>query len=104
VARSWGLRLGSLPDGINSHIIKRIFEEGWPAFCQMALAFYLLIRGRRVVKISPAMTGLYVLALGACLSALLVTGYRGLYLNWFWLAAAAAWAAEKRQPLRGDFA
>lgn len=104
VARSWGLRIGSLPDGINSHIIKRIFEEGWPALCQMALALYLLIRGRGVVQISPAMAGLYVLAIGACLSALLVTGYRGLYLNWFWLAAAAAWAAKEHQPPRGDFA
>ena len=70
----------------------------------MALALYLLIRGRGVVQISPAMAGLYVLAIGACLSALLVTGYRGLYLNWFWLAAAAAWAAKEHQPPRGDFA
>ena len=34
-----GLRFGNLPNGVNSHIIGRIFEEGWPAALQMLAAF-----------------------------------------------------------------
>ena len=52
----------------------------------------MLIRARRPSRVSPEQSALYVLAIGSFLSALLITGYRGIYTNWIWLAAAAAWA------------
>lgn len=91
-AHTFGLRFGKLPDGVNSQIIGRIFEEGWPALIQMALAFWFLLRSRITCHATPEMAALFVLAVGSFLSALMISGYRGIYTNWFWLSAAAAWA------------
>ena len=91
-AQVFGLRFGKLPDGVNSQIIGRIFEEGWAAVVQMAAAVWMLMRSRISCRASPEMAALFVLAMGSFLSALMISGYRGIYTNWFWLAAAAAWA------------
>lgn len=90
VARALGLSFGQLPTGVNSQIIGRIFEEGWPALIQMVMATGLLIRARATARQDSVTAALFVLAAGSLLSALLVTGYRGIYTNWIWLAAAAA--------------
>jgi len=93
-AHEFGLRFGKLPEGVNSQIIGRIFEEGWPAVLQVGIAVWLLIRCRIPCRKSPEMTALYMLAIGSFLTAFMISGYRGIYTNWFWLAAAAAWAPE----------
>ena len=89
-ARALGLRFGNLPTGVNSQIVGRIFEEGWPAVLQMGLAGAMLFGARREARKGAVPAALYVLAVGSLFSALFVTGYRGIYTNWLWLAAAAA--------------
>jgi len=93
-AHEFGLQFGKLPDGVNSQIIGRIFEEGWPAVIQFGIAAWLLIRCRIPCRQTPEMTALYVLAVGSFLTAFMISGYRGIYTNWFWLAASAAWASS----------
>jgi hypothetical protein len=88
-ARAFGLRFGSLPDGINSQIIGRLFEEGWPALLHLSVATILLARLWRSGQGDPAISALLVLAWGSFLAALLVVGYRGIYTNWLWLGLAA---------------
>lgn len=102
-AHRFGLRFGKLPDGVNSQIIGRIFEEGWPAVIQMALAFWLLLRSRITCRATPEMAALFVLAVGSFLSALMISGYRGIYTNWFWLAAAAALAPTVARQVAQKF-
>lgn len=99
-ARAWGLRFGNLPNGVNSHVVARIFEEGWPAVIQMVAAGWMLLRARHCARESPERAALYVLAVGSLLSASVVTGYRGIYTNWIWLAGAAAWAPALRNRPR----
>jgi hypothetical protein len=100
-ARSFGLRFGALPDGVNSQIIGRIFEEGWPALLQTGFAAFLLAGSRRAWRNTPETGALFVLALGSFLSAAMISGYRGIYTNWFWLAAAAAWVPAPRYAWQG---
>jgi hypothetical protein len=87
-AKWFDLKFGSLPEGVNSLVIARIFEEGWPALIQFLLAGSLLFRAltRRPASIYYEL--LLVLAVGSFLSSMLVIGYRGIYLNWIWLALA----------------
>lgn len=99
IARDLGLNFGSLPDGVNSQIIGRIFEEGWPALIQMGAAALALLGATRSARATPATAALLTLAVGSLLTALLVTGYRGIYTNWLWIAAAAA-LAVRSSPLR----
>lgn len=96
IARATGLNFGSLPTGVNSQIIGRIFEEGWPAFLQMGAAAIALFGARKTARLSPATAALLTLGIGSLLTALLVTGYRGIYTNWLWIAAAAALAPQPR--------
>lgn len=91
-ARALGLSFGNLPTGVNSQIIGRVFEEGWPAVVNMAIAAAMLLKGRHTARAAPLPAALYVLAVGSLLTALFVTGYRGIYTNWLWLAGAAALA------------
>lgn len=90
VARAWGLNFGSLPEGINSLIIGRIFEEGWSAFGQFVFSAGILARACLKRSMSPSETALLVLAIGSFLMSLMVTGYRGIYTNWLWIAMPAA--------------
>ena len=90
VARELGLSFGNLPSGVNSQIVGRIFEEGWPALIGIGLASFLLISSRRIARSDVATSTVFVLGMGSLLTALLVTGYRGIFTNWLWLAAAAA--------------
>lgn len=99
VARALGLNFGTLPTGVNSQIIGRIFEEGWPALVQMSALLFALLRPRTraMARITPMRAALLTLGIGSLLTALLVTGYRGIYTNWLWLAVAAA-LAPKSNP------
>jgi len=97
VARALGLRFGTLPEGVNSQIVGRLFEEGWPALLHLSLAAALLWRGWRRHRRSTApdrgpdrvVTALWMLAWGGFLAALLVVGYRGIYTTWLWLGLVA---------------
>ena len=88
VAKRFDLSFGSLPDGVNSLIIARIFEEGWPSFVQFLFAGILLFRVVTRPSGSTYYELLVILAVGSFLSSMLVIGYRGIYLNWIWLALA----------------
>ena len=101
VARSLGLNFGNLPTGVNSQIIGRIFEEGWPALLNIGLAVVLLVQSRRIAGYSGCSAAIFVLGVGSLLTALLVTGYRGIYTNWIWLAAAAALSADFAAARKG---
>lgn len=109
VARALGLRFGNLPEGVNSQIVGRLFEEGWPALLHLSVAAALLWRGwrrhrrgtapDRAPARNPArnpgrapdrvVTALWMLAWGGFLAALLVVGYRGIYTTWLWLGLVA---------------
>lgn len=107
VARALGLRFGNLPEGVNSQIVGRLFEEGWPALLHLSLAAALLWRGWRLHRNSSApnrppdrppdrvITALWMLAWGGFLAALLVVGYRGIYTTWLWLGLVAGLASAQ---------
>lgn len=87
VARDLGFSLILLPKGINSFVVTRIFEEGWPAVLMFALTSYYLVKAAFGDQQAVTIRALVVLAFASFLVSLLVTGYRGLFMNWFWLAA-----------------
>lgn len=89
MGRALDLSFGQLPQGVNSQIVSRIFEEGWPALINFAIGIALLVRsiGRR--QKSSLEAALVTLAVGSFLTALMITGYRGIYSNWLWLALPA---------------
>jgi len=101
ITRALGLGNAKLPDGINSLIVARIFEEGWPALVQMALAAGLLLRAclRRGWPLVEVL--LLTLAAGSFLSALAVTGYRGIYSSWLWMTLPLAVLARRQDETRG---
>ncbi len=109
VARALGLRFGTLPEGVNSQIVGRLFEEGWPALLHLSLAAALLWRGWRRHRRSTApdrgpdrvVTALWMLAWGGCLAALLVVGYRGIYTTWLWLGLVAGLGSAQAVAGRG---
>jgi len=98
-ARALGLVHGRLPDGINSLVVGRIFEEGWPAVLQQCFAIILLARAAVLRRLSGGEAALITLALGSFLVSLFVTGYRGIYTNWMWLAIAPAILANHKHQL-----
>ncbi len=89
IGRHFGLNFGQLPQGVNSQIVARIFEEGWPSVLNIALGLGLMARLLLQRHRDPVVTALAILAAGSFLTALLVTGYRGIYTNWLWLALPA---------------
>ncbi len=90
VARRLNFNLIFVPEGINSFVVTRIFEEGWPAVATFFAATVFLIRVWFTYQIDPYARAFAVLAIASFLVSLSVTGYRGIYMNWFWLAAAPA--------------
>ena len=90
LARRVGFVLVLVPEGINSLIVSRIFEEGWPAAVLFGVAFSFLIRVWVAFQSDPYARAFCLLAVASMLVSLLVTGYRGIYMNWFWLAVAPA--------------
>ncbi|MEL6914682.1 MAG: hypothetical protein AAFP13_09270 [Pseudomonadota bacterium] len=97
VARALNFEFILLPTGINSFVITRIFEEGWLAIVLVGTAITMLARvllappgdgGSWLAE--PTLLCFVVLALASFLVSLLVTGYRGIYMNWFWLGAIPA--------------
>lgn len=104
MGRLFGLNFGQLPQGVNSQIVARIFEEGWPAVLNIALGLGLLSRLLLQRHRDPVVTALAILAAGSFLTALLVTGYRGIYTNWLWLALpAGVMLREKTGRRRAPF-
>jgi len=100
-SRAFGLATAQLPEGINSLVVSRLFEEGWPALAQSVLSLGLLVRIGVSRAPSPAVAVLAVLAIGSFLIAFLVTGYRGIYTNWLWIALPPAFfIAEARTKIR----
>ncbi|MEL7213489.1 MAG: hypothetical protein AAGK92_12560 [Pseudomonadota bacterium] len=102
MARALDLNFGTLPTGVNSQIIGRIFEEGWPALLQMSAMLWALLNRhtRTAARLTPATAALLTLGIGSLLTALLVTGYRGIYTNWLWIAVAAALAPQRARRER----
>ncbi|SLN69242.1 hypothetical protein [Roseisalinus antarcticus] len=90
VARQIGFVLILVPEGINSFVVSRIFEEGWPAALMFLLGAVFVVRAIGQTQPTPYARAFAVLAVGSMLVSLMVTGYRGIYMNWFWLAAAPA--------------
>ncbi|WP_170760010.1 O-antigen ligase family protein [Ruegeria lacuscaerulensis] len=90
VARHMGFPLILLPKGINSFVVARIFEEGWMAILFFGMAAIYLLGAIRSKCEDPWLRCLVALAFASFLVSLLVTGYRGIYMNWFWIAAAPA--------------
>jgi hypothetical protein len=94
VARSLNFSFILLPTGINSFVVARIFEEGWLALIMFGFAFVMLMQVVFRRQSDPALMCLTILALASFLVSLLVTGYRGIYMNWFWLGAAPALSSQ----------
>jgi hypothetical protein len=99
IGRTLDLNFGQLPQGVNSQIVARIFEEGWPAALNLGLGLALLLRVSIRHKADPVVAALTVLALGSFLTALMVTGYRGIYTNWLWLGLPAGLLAAQQRKL-----
>ena len=64
-----------------------------------AIALSFLLRTALTRAQDPIIAALTVIAVGSFLTALLVTGYRGVYTNWLWLAISAA-TLTAQQPVR----
>ncbi|WP_420586562.1 hypothetical protein [Ruegeria sp.] len=105
VAQEMGFPLLLLPKGVNSFVVARVFEEGWPAlFCFGLATFYLLIAILSRFE-DAALRCIVVLSLASFLVSLLVTGYRGIYMNWFWISAAPAlidWSKDRVSSVGKD--
>ncbi len=99
VARAMGLSFGTLPEGVNSQIVGRIFEEGWPAVVHFSLAAAVLVGAVKRWS-DPFMIAFAVIAVGSALSAAGILGYRGLYTAWIWLAVPAG-LLKIDPPVRG---
>jgi hypothetical protein len=97
VSRALGLGNARLPDGISSLFVARLFEEGWPAVLQLAVALGVMLRAALLRGLSQGEKLLLVLAAGSFLSGFLVTGYRGIYTSWLWLALAPALLARRQR-------
>lgn len=94
IAHALDLRFGQLPTGVNSQIVARIFEEGWPAILNLMAALAALITGLRHRFRDPVMAALMVFAAGSALTAGMITGYRAIYTNWLWLSVPAGLLAD----------
>lgn len=90
IARTLSFKFGLVPEGINSFVIARIFEEGWLAVITFGVAVTMLIGAVLRHQPDPTVLCFAILALASFLIGFLVTGYRGIYMNWFWLGAAPA--------------
>lgn len=102
LAREYNFTIILAPEGVNSFVIARIFEEGWPALCMFCFAGFFLVRALFSKQDDPFVQALAVLALSSFLVSLLVTGYRGIYMNWFWIAAGAALAVTRSTKQHRD--
>ena len=89
-ARTLGFSLILIPEGINSFVVTRIFEEGWSVVLPFGVAFSYLVVTCTVYQRDVYARAFVVLAVASAMVSLSVTGYRGIYMNWFWLAAASA--------------
>lgn len=90
IARQTGLVFGRLPEGVNSLVVTRIFEEGWPAVLHLGLPMYWLAQCWRQRPDLPAQQTLLILASSALVISLAIIGYRGIYTSWLWLGIAPA--------------
>lgn len=100
VGQQLGFSFILLPSGVNSFVIARIFEEGYGALVQFLVSLGMLIwaflrRDNGIVSKS-----LLVLSVASLLVSFSVTGYRGIYMNWFWLIVPAAVLARSESAKR----
>ncbi|MEM9348798.1 MAG: hypothetical protein AAGA47_00935 [Pseudomonadota bacterium] len=96
-----GFSFITIPSGVNSFIIARIFEEGYGALVQFSASFAILVWAFCQRDKGIVIKALLVLSVASLLVSLFVTGYRGIYMNWFWLivpAAVLARSAPVRRP------
>lgn len=86
-ASEFGFSLILIPEGVNSFVIARIFEEGYVGAFALSLSIFYLIKCS-VVRVSDwTFSAFIVIAVASFLVALFVTGYRGIYMNWLWFLA-----------------
>jgi len=90
IARQTGLVFGRLPEGVNSLVVTRIFEEGWPAVLHLGLPMFWLAQCWRQRPVLPRQQALLMLASGTLIVSFAIIGYRGIYTNWLWLGIAPA--------------
>ncbi len=95
--RGFGLSNRRLPTGVNSLVVGRIFEEGWPALVQLLYSLILLIKAARRKSMQPIEKCLLLIGFGSLLISFFVIGYRGIYANWLWLAVPVALLAGQHQ-------
>lgn len=82
-----------VPDGVNSLVIQRIFEEGYMGLMQIALLIYLFITAHlRLLRAREDTVGkiLLMVATASFITSTIASGYRGIYMNWFWMVIPAA--------------
>jgi hypothetical protein len=90
IGQQLGFTFRQLPAGVNSFIFARVFEEGYGAVLQFGFSIGLFVLALMRKGLGIVDKTLLVLCLGSLLVGLLVTGYRGIYMNWFWLIVPAA--------------
>lgn len=100
-AREYGRSFLTVPSGVGSFVLQRIFEEGYPGLLQFMLCLYLFVRAATYGIFSKGRPDLLsrvflVLAFASLLISLLVTGYRGIYTNWLWMILPAAVLARQK--------
>jgi hypothetical protein len=100
ISHALGLSFGQLPKGVNSQIVARIFEEGWPAVIHFGFGFGLMVQAAQRKSVDPIVAALIVMCVGSFLTSLLITGYRGIYTSWIWLAIPAALINIPQQTAR----
>ncbi len=89
VAKEVGFPLILIPKGINSSIVSRIFEEGYLGLVNEILGVFLLMTLLRLRGWSNGEMAIVSLCFGSFLVAAMVTGYRGIYMDWVWLCGPA---------------
>lgn len=100
IASRLGLQFAQVPQGINSHLATRLFEEGLPALFLMITGGHFFLRAwhHDGLRFDAMQRSLLLLALGSLLSGGFVTGYRTIYTNWLWLAFPAGLLAAGYSP------
>ncbi|MEL7254288.1 MAG: hypothetical protein AAGL23_08935 [Pseudomonadota bacterium] len=95
-----GFSFITVPSGVNSFVIARVFEEGYGALLQFAASFAMLVWAFCQPNKGIVTKALLVLSVASLLVSLLVTGYRGIYMNWVWLIVPAAVLARTASAQR----
>lgn len=98
-----GFSFITVPSGVNSFVIARIFEEGYGALLQFSASFAMLVWAFCQPNKGIVIKALLVLSVASLLVSLFVTGYRGIYMNWLWLMVPAAVLARVAPARRSAY-